>query len=386
MENYGFIKLYKNDFQSAINADDTPVQKLRAGGFIVQKPNEYFQITTSGDTSISFAGGIQIDLIDCQGNVKLNIDNNFGYTTAIDSNGVSQISFAFGYIGIDFWTTQLHLRITDLVNANVWYSNGFLITYFRTDLSTRFDYFNPTKIYNISYDLLPYVQSIRFAECYDQTPANKRDLKQYVNLDGKQVNYRSITTFLRKYNIEAVDYSINDALEVLFSHGQVYCNSERVVISDYKVEDRKGDVNYLTGEFTINKQGQTLPLNYQIYPYLSVVSKTPAHLGVYTIATLPSIELLFNKNISISADFEIKLYKGGVLQSIAPTTYDITGNLLAITPSYSFTNGSYMIVIEPNLITAGAESFSGFGATEWTFTVADGEYDNTEYSNEYLLN
>jgi len=384
MADYSFIKLYKNDFTSAKNADDTPIQTLRYGGFIVQKPNEYFLQTTCGTEPISFVGGIQVDLINCSNTVVQNIDGNFYYVGAVDSSGINQISFAFGFIGTDYWMKQLYLRITDLVNGNVWYSNGFLVTDYKTDLSTRFDYFNTTKIYNISYDLLPYTQSIRIVNCYDQTPANKRDLKQYVNSQGLQSNFRTITTFLRKYIIQAVDYFLNDRLEVLFSHSLVYVNNERAVISDFKTDDRKFDVNYMTSEFVVNKQGQELTPSYQIYEYLDVTSKTPLHLGVYTVASLPDIELLFNKDISITDDFEIKLYKDGVLQSIAPTTTDITGNLLAISPSYTFTNGAYTIVIEPNLVYSGVEFWSGYGATEWTFTVASGDYDAYDYSSDYL--
>jgi len=331
-----FIKLYKNDFTSAKLADDTPISKLRYGGFIVQKTDEYFLQTTDGTTPISFVGGITVDLIDCNGTVKQNIDSNFFYVGAVDSDGINQISFAFGYIGTDYYSLPLYLRITEEVNGNVWYSNGFLVTDYQTELSTRFDYYNPTKIYNISYDLLPYIQSVRLSQCYDQTPANKRDLKQYVNSNGFQTNYRTITTFLRKYVIENIDYLINDSLEVLFSHSQVYCNNERVVVSDFKADERKGDTNFMNAEFTINKQNQQLASSNQIYEYLDVVSKTPIHLGVYTVASLPDIQLTFNKNITLSAGFIIKLYKNGVIQTIVPTTYDTTDNVLDITPTYTF--------------------------------------------------
>ena len=42
MEDVSFIKLYKNDFNSAKLADDTPIVKLPYRGFIAQKPNETF--------------------------------------------------------------------------------------------------------------------------------------------------------------------------------------------------------------------------------------------------------------------------------------------------------------------------------------------------------
>ena len=386
MADFSFIKLYKNDFNSAKLADDTPIVKLKYNGFLVQKPNEYFVQTTNSDVDISFAGGIQVDLVNCSNIVKQNIDANFFPKGFVDENGISQISFAFGFVGIDYWTEQLYLKITDLINGNVWYSNGFLVTYYRTELSTRFDYFNPTKIYGISYDLAPYYQSIRILECYDQTPTNKRDVKQYVNSNGKQVNYRSITTFLRKYLIDFVDYFINDRLEVLFSHAFVYANGQRVVVSDYKVDERAGDTNWMTGEFTINPQNETLVITNPLYQFLSVLSKTPIHQTSYTVATMPIIELTFNKNISVVPTFNVQLYKDNVLQTITPFTYTITGNIIELTPTFTWVNGAYTLIIDPDLIYSGSEQFEGFGAGAWTWTVSSGDFDNTEFNNEFLLN
>jgi len=102
---------------------------------------------------------------------------------------------------------------------------------------------------------------------------------------------------------------------------------------------------------------------------------------------LPSIQLTFNRNITLVDGFVIKLYKGGVLQSITPTVYTPTLNVLDIAPTYTFTNGSYAIVIEPNQIYNGADYWQGFGAGQWTFDVIDGEFEATEFDNdEFLIN
>jgi len=386
MTDFSFIRLTKNDFALAKQADNPNIATLLYNGFIVMQPNETFLQISASDTHIAFVGGIQVDLIDCNGLVIQNIDSNFYYEGFVDANGISQIAFEFGNIGVDYWTKPLYLKITDLVNDNIYFSNGFLVTNYQSDLTTRFDYTNATKIYGISYDLAPYTQSVRLSGCYDYTPTNKRDVKQYVTSQGKQVNYRSITTFLRQYKIDSLDYFVNDRLEVLFSHGAIYCNNQRVVVSDYSVDERKGLSNLLNGEFTINPQGQSFSFAYQLYEGLEVVSRLPLHLGTYTVASLPAIELTFNRNITLVDGFVIKLYKGGVLQTINPTTYTPTLNVLNITPTYIFTNGGYSIVIEPNLVYNGLDYWQGFGATEWTFDIIDGEYNNTQYNNEYLLN
>jgi hypothetical protein len=385
MTDFSFIRL-STDFNTAKRGDNPNIASLCYNGIIVQQPNETFLQISNSSTNINFVGGIQVDLIDCNGFVVRNIDNQFYYEGFVDANGIYQIAFEFGNIGVDYWTKPLYLKITDLVNDNVFYSNSFLVTYYKSELTTKFKYTNPTKLHGISYDLAPYIQSVRFANCYDNKPVNKRDLKQYETSQGLQVNYRTITTFLRQYNLDFVDYFVNDRLEVLFSHSIVYANNERVVVSDYSVEDRLGLTNVMRGEFTINPQGQIIVDAYQLYEGLELVSLLPLNVGTYTVDSTPTtFELNFNKDITLSSGFVIKLYKDGVLQTITPTDYTVTNNVLEITPDYTFTNGSYSIVIEPNTITSGADAFSGFAFNEWVFTVASGEFDNTEFSNEFLI-
>jgi hypothetical protein len=280
MTDQAFIRLYKNELGLAKKSDDPNIAKLLYGGFIIQKPNETFLQISSGDTNITFVGGIKVDLIDSCGNVKKNIDDYFYYENVVDSNGVSQIAFEFGLIGTDFFNTALHLKITDLINNNIWYSNSFLVTYLNSDISTRFDYFNRSKLYNISYDLLPYTQSIRFANCYDDSPANKEEGKQYITSQGLELNYRQITTFKRKYVFESLDYAINDRFYALKNHQQVYCNGQKVTISEYKVDERKGDTNFLSAEFLINPQGQKFNYQNQLLEKLTLTNKIP--LGQYT--------------------------------------------------------------------------------------------------------
>jgi hypothetical protein len=388
MDNASFIKLYKNDFDSAKLADDTPIVKLPYRGFIAQKPSETFLQISAGTTPITFVGGIQVDLIDCAGNVKQNIDNNFYYIGFVDSSGVEQIAFEFGLIGADYWSEVLYLKITDLVNDNVWYSIGFLLTDYRTEISTRFDYTNKGKLFNISYDLAPYIQSIRLADCYDQSPANKSQNKQYITALGYEISFRKITTFLRKYVLNALDYFVNDRLEVLFSHQFIYVNRERATISEYKPDERQGDTNFLSAEFLVNPQGEKLPVTYQIYEYLDLISKTP--FGLYALSGLPtSIIGLFNKPITLSTG-TVRLYKGSSLfQTFNVADIAVTGNQFEIDITGLITdNDDYFILIDNGLFFTGAEVFPGISLpTIWTFSVSDADYNSSDYNNsDYFTN
>jgi hypothetical protein len=351
------------------------------------QPNETFLQISASDTDIAFVGGIQVYLVDCNGVVVTNIDSNFYYEGFVDDNGISQIVFEFGNIGVDYWTKPLYLKITDLVNDNIYYSNGFLVTNYQSDLTTRFDYTNSTKIYGISYDLAPYTQSVRLSGCYDYTPTNKRDVKQYVTSQGKQVNYRSITTFLRQYNIDSLDYFVNDRLEVLFSHGVIYCNGQRVVVSDYSVDERKGLSNLLNGEFTINPQGQTFTFAYQLYEGFDIVEYFP--IGDNTISMIGNNILgSFNKPFSLGTG-TIKIYKDGSLFHTINVIDIVLESSVSFSANHTITeNGVYYVLIDSGLFYKGSEVYLGVNnPTFWAFNVVDGEFSNTEFNtDEFLTN
>lgn len=393
MTDYSFIRLYLNDFASAKRSDNPAISKLNYQGFIVQKPSETFLQISNSSVNISFVGGITVDLVDCFENLVKNIDNNFYYSAFTDSKGIEQIAFEFGKINTDYWTKPVFLRITDDINGNKWYSNSFLVTDYLTDISSRFDYFNQSKIYDISYDIVPYLQSIRISNCYDQTPQNKKEVKQYITSQGKQVNYRPITTFLRKYLIDSLDYSLNDRLDVLFSHQQIYLNGERVVVSDYKADERIENTNFLKGEFVINKQGETFTPITQLFQVLQVIDRLPKHNISFSIATKTSIgnggyiTIFFNKKLTLINGITAKLYKDGILVDTVVPTISSNTILSCNFSAYFITlaNGSYDVVIEKNKVFGGGQFWEGYKIGEYHFNVVDGYYNETYYNQNYYL-
>jgi hypothetical protein len=374
-----FIRLFET-FDKAKGGNPN-VATLPYQGFIMQLPNETFLQQTSLKSGIAFSGAIQVDLIDNCGNVKKNINSNFYYESFIDDNGTPQIIFEFGMINDNFYTTPLYLRITDLVNGAIWYSNDFLVTDYDFLLSCRADYWNENEV----------KKSVRIAKMYEFTPVNENSVKQYTTTQGLRVNSKSITTYLRQWKCDAINYDINDRLNKLFASDVVFLNSQGVVVSDFKSNERKGTTNFLDAEFVVNPQNETYDWEFQVYEGLEVVQYLPLNGGVYNQDDFDGIVdggayLNFNKNIT-SVNGKYKLYKGGVIATELDLTF--VGQSVGIDlldTGYAFTNGTYSIAIAPNQITSGAETFKGFALNEWTFTIADGEYDNTEYSNEYLIN
>lgn len=389
---YSFIRLTKNDFEVAKKGENPNVATLIYDGFIMQLPNETFTQRSNNDDGIAFAGGISVDLIDKCGNLVQNIDSNFYYTSFVDDNGVNQIEFEFGMIGQNYFTMPLYLRITDQINGNIYYSNGFLVTDYYKDLSTRFDYKNAN-------DTI--VKSIRIANCFHDTQVNKLDLKNYTTTRGFQTSYRQVTTYLQKYTITTLDFFANNRLVDLFSHSVIYINSMRCSVSDYKTEDRKGETNVMSAEFTINPLNEIYNWSYQIYQPIQINALELANNSIWTktnfdyrVGTLLNgcFLIQFDKTLNDAyTDKAInwKIYKNGVLLRELTTAFflDFSFKISLGLDLSDFTNGTYSLVVNPIQNLSGVENWNGIALNEWNFTIADGQYSNTDYDNsQYLTN
>ena len=384
MTDFSFIKLYKNDFASAQRSDNTNIATMPYAGFIQQKTNETFCQKSNSETDIEFVGGIKVELIDGCGNVQKDITDNFYYFNYESENGTEQIDFEFGNINEDFGTLALFLKITDLDNGNIWYSNAFCVTDYRSEFSSVFHYTNDKTIFGIDYTTSKRLQIVRIGECHDHTPVNQNNLKQYTTSNGNQVNYNRIVTFLRQYQLNHIDIFCNDRLDALFSHSHIYIDFQRVVLSDYKVEERKGDTNWFDGSFIVNKQNEVLNYEYQLFEGLEVVEQSPINNSTFSGFNF-LFSLTFNKNIFLLDGLVIKLFKDGIFVSNA-STISVTDNVLNFDDfTTTFENGNYSIVVPSGFIYNGNEFFNGYALNEWTFTIADGEFDNTEFDNTEFL-
>jgi len=361
-----FIKLYLNDFVKAKSSANPNVATLLYDGFIVQLPNETFVQETNSDVDIAFAGGIQIDLINSCEKIIKNIDDNFYYTSFIDDKGISQIRFEFGLINDNFYTTPLYLKITDLINGNIYYSNSFLVTDYYAKTTTRVDYFNNGDVVK---------KSIRLNNCYYHTPQNKLDLKSYTTTQGFQTTYQNTPTYLQKYLIDQLDFLVNDSVTDMLCKEIVYINNVRSTISEYKADERIGTTNFLSAEFLVNPLNQLKNWNLQILPTFALVSSIPINTSISTTFN-GLVSFTFNKNVTTTTS--VKLYNGTTL--VATEIGTITNNVIDVDFSaYTFVNGNYTLIID--LVTSNSESTN----VNTTFEIATGQYNSSQYSNDYLI-
>ncbi|CAB4136422.1 hypothetical protein UFOVP584_10 [uncultured Caudovirales phage] len=96
----------------------------------------------------------------------------------------------------------------------------------------------------------------------------------------------------------------------------------------------------------------------------------------------------FNRNIVLGSGF-LKVYKDNVL-FLTFTEADITisNNVFSIDVSNMFPdNGDYFILFNKGLFKSVlGEDYDGVtDITKWTFTIASGQYNSSQYSNDYLI-
>jgi len=370
-----FIKFF-TDFNSAKISDNPPVASLFNNPCIQLGTDETIFQITDDKLNITFAGAIKVDLIGCNGNVLQNIDENFYYEGFQDRNGIYQIAFEFGFIGKDYYEKDIFLKITDLVNGLEYFSNVFKVTDNRIGLSSKLIYFDQNYFRGTSYDLMPYKQSVRLSNCFYNNPENLTEFKEFTNSVGYQVNYRNITTYLRKYIFEKLDFFTNDRLSYLFAHPFIYLNNQRVSISEFKTNERTSDVNWLTCDFLVNPKDEYINDALQLYPELTAVLNP---LNGALLTTFNGLfTMTFNRNASITSGSVAKVYINGSL--IGTYLLSLAGNVVSFDGSaFTYISGEYSVVILPNAI-------NGYTLNEWLFTIGTGDYDGTQYSNEYFIN
>jgi len=384
MQNINFIQLYLNDFAKAKQSSDPKIVELSYSGFVKQRPSESTLQTTNSNTHISFISTVTAELIDGCGSFVKDITNSFSYAGFIDHKGINQISFEFGYIGIDYYTKPLHLKLTDDINENVYYSTNFLLTEYEDKKSTRFDFFNTKILEGTNYELAPFMQSIRISNVYFYDIDDETEKRSRIDVDGTNLNFKSTTTYYNKYICEKIDIQTKRALDFVFRHSVVFVDGQRCTLKEFTKDERKGTTNMFSGEFLVNPQNEYREPTIQLLTGLQLLSLELPHNSVTTIAGIPSIfKMNFNKPIEILPTLAIKLYKNDTF--VANGTPSVNGQSLEIDfGAYTFENGIYKITVSDGIYWE-LFTFDGIAIGNWKFTVTDGDFSPLHFnSNDFF--
>lgn len=172
-----------------------------------------------------------------------------------------------------------------------------------------------------------------------------------------------------------MDFLVNDSVTDMLCKEVVYINNVRSTISEYKADERKGTTNFLSAEFLVNPLNQLKNWNLQILPTFTLVSSVPINTSISTTFN-GLVSFTFNKNVTTTTS--VKLYNGTTL--VATEIGTITNNVIDVDFSaYTFVNGNYTLIID--YVTSNSESTN----VNTTFEIASGQYNSSQYSNDYLI-
>ena len=369
MNDLSFIRL-ETTLQKALYTRNSPLTRLVYNGNIRLSPNESYLQTTNTNDGISFDGNYSVKICDCQGLELLDITPNVAIQQFTDANGVPQIRFEIVNIGKDFYNKDVIFKFDHTVSNYVWYSNPLYITDYQIDNTTRFDYKIGT-----------YTNSIRLA-CYFDLNDAESSSEEYTTIDGIKTTSRLIRTEFEKYKFEKLDNFTFRRLNYILSTNVVYVNGYRMtnkVVSSSS--ERAGSTNVFKLDFKIAiDYNETFSYNYQIFLPFRLSLYSPKD-SISLSQTPTTINLTFNRNLTLGNDGNLLIYKGNTLIA-TKTTGSITLNSISIPLSEITTNGSYTFVVQNGFLKSVLNEDFDFN---WSLEVQGAQYNNTEYSNNYLI-
>jgi len=383
----GFVRLYLNDFQSALKGDDSNDVRIAKYAYIQLLPCGVISQFSKCKDGVSFVGGIKVELIDSCQTVLQDVSNFFAYDTFIQ-DGLPQINWEFGKVGKDYYYKPLFLKITDLINEDVYYSSRFLMTNMDSELSTNFVYTENTRFRGIPYDLKPFYQQVRFYKCFYKDSANTSNLKEYTQTSGRIMNYRNITTFIKSFTFDKLDIAIDNRMNEMFAHSIVYANGERIKLQSYESEEIVGDTNWKSAIIKVNPQDEYFTLGVQVLDLFTLDLYIP--IGSYTVDLFPDyIGGVFNQNITLGVG-TLKIYDqfNTLITTFTQDDISIFDNNIFEIDNSSFVKDlkGYYILISDGLFNGdGCSDFKITNPADLTFTIGGGQYDSEDYdtTNDY---
>lgn len=387
---YSFIRL-RDNFEDAKNLGESPQATICYNTQIrLAKGETYLQISNS-PTSIVFNDEYTVHLIDICGNEVEDITENVFITEFFDSNGIKQIAWEY-ICDSEYYYKPLSFKFTNTVNDNTWYTNLVNITEDSKELTERFDYKHFENHFGTQYERVDYYQSIRLA-LYYRNPINEDEIGEYHEITtNKTVGQRPIVKRKRRYVLDDSNNWVNDRITYMSYSSSLYVSNVKMTCTTpLEFNEPEMDSNIYETELILNPiWDDVFTFSYQIFEGLEITSVFPS--GTYTQATIEAegkcfftiVPTLNTGSLTVydaSDDSVVSTFTEGDMSIEDTSLYipTLDADLLA--------NGTYYIQFDDGLITALGLTFAGISdKTTWRFTLTDGDYDATDYSNDYLTN
>lgn len=334
----------------------------------------------NGNASIGYLNQIILrpNTFYCQKLPFLNDEEYTVYVADLCGNNLEEIEsfFSLDYLEFailkDFEAETVIIKIVNDINPNdVWFSRPLLITdsFYSADL-----------IYKNIND--SYYQRIGINAFFTRA-IQESEVSTYVQESGNKVSGKATFTEMRKYIFEKLDNYTYRQINYILANTIVYLDSFRVtdkpLLSDADID---GTTNVFQSELTASvSYNDTLDYSLQIASPLDLFDYYPN--STYTLSVVENrIRLRFNQEITSLGSGIVELRKEGSLYAnlnLTQLARDTFGQIFNFTD-----NGDYTIEVPEGKFKTVL--FGENAEMSLPFTIMDGEYEGTEYTDEYLIN
>lgn len=250
-----FIKLHPR-IEEAQNLNESPLATLRYTPqiqLIPFDPLPYIQVTASKDLNLTFGSDYRVFLVRCRDGFEVEVTDHV-LLTQVQVNNRYQIKMRIAYLLQDFSTDPVYFKIdrfgdVEFFKNKYYYSNKFLVTGYKKELTSRIDYYNPLNIG--TGERSPRLESINL-QFYFNNHIDATDIETYYQITRNQnVNTRVLVKEFSEWQTQIFNAWTYKRLSRAFYLGQrCYINQVRnypVDGLDYK--PREGHTNVSEMQF-----------------------------------------------------------------------------------------------------------------------------------------
>jgi hypothetical protein len=386
-----FLRLLPT-FNEAKQMFDSKQSKFIYYDCISLLPNEsYLQITAS-KVDIVFNGSYKVSVIDACENELKDISERVTIFEFFDKDGIAQIAFEIVNIGESWHYTPVFLKFENTVGAERFYSNAFTVSDENLDETIILNYKSYGYFQGTDYKNANYFQSIRIKSDFQNTE-DATETATYTQTSGNVLSLNPTIVFPENFSIDYINNFTFRALAVALKSDIVYLEKYRVTDRpQLKNGERIGNSNLTSCEFTVHRNlDDKTSGSFQLTPILSIIGKTPN--GVYNTIGFSTLYITanFNKNIILGVgQFKIFKINGTLVATLTELDFSIVGyNLISNSLISTIVSDfdQYYITFTEGLVTSILnEKISITNNSDWTFELSAGEYEKTEYTDEFLTN
>ena len=361
--------------------------------FICLSPYERYRQQSNSSVNIQLGQDYVVQLVTLCGTVIVDVtDRVFIEEFQHRTTGLTNVYFEMINLPAQSQPVCLKFTAPILSAKTAFYSNPFVIQD-RPKETTRLDYWSRELFDGVDYETTDALLSIRVLGHFTQ-PKPQEQVQVYSQTSARgsiNTQIESIGTELQPWAFTC-EYITNHGLKAFQSFRRTpikYINGIRCTSMTTSYETVLGSSNFYRAEWNafMDETEEYTDESMIANPYtLTPIAPTLS----YTISSLPTtLSGNFTQNITLgtgnliiynSLNVAVAIYDQSAITVLGSGfSINISGDITVNDNYYvNFDSGLFVSVFNQNIFLESK--------TEWTFGVYTGEFENTEFSNEFLLN